>query len=101
MTQPNLAPGLPTNTQPDDPATYSGFESYKSWSIVSLLFLCWPLGIAALILSLNAETAWNQGDHVMAADKAQMARLLNTISSILFGTTIVLLIIVSMLSSTK
>lgn len=100
MSQPNLAPGLPTNTQPDDPATYSGFESYKSWSIVSLLFLCWPLGIAALIVSLNAETAWRQGDLVMAADKAQLARLLNIMSSTVFGVAVILLITASILSRT-
>ena len=49
------------------------------WSIISLLFLCMPLGIASLILTISAQDAKTDEEEAKILKKAKTCNLIATI----------------------
>ena len=47
--------------------------NYLVWAIISI-FLCWPLGIPAIIFSTQVNTKWQQGDVAGANDSSGKAK---------------------------
>ena len=58
-------------------------KDYLIWSILSILFCFWPLGVYAIILSSDVKTLWNAGRHQEAQDKSDKAKKMNIICLII------------------
>ncbi|XP_061631777.1 proline-rich transmembrane protein 1-like [Phyllopteryx taeniolatus] len=55
-------------------------NDYMCYSIFTMLCCCLPLGIAALIYSINAREANHSGDQLMAERSSRTARTLNHVA---------------------
>ncbi|XP_059184398.1 proline rich transmembrane protein 1B-like [Centropristis striata] len=54
--------------------------TYLGWSIFNTLCCCLPLGIAAIIYSVKADSANTHGDGARALEASRTARTLNVIA---------------------
>ncbi|XP_043936656.1 interferon-induced transmembrane protein 1-like [Protopterus annectens] len=75
---------------------YSGYpvpQDYLAFSIVTMLFCCLPLGIAALIYSVQTRDAISYGNLEEAQRKSLISRNLN-ISALVFGIAIIAVVII-------
>ena len=58
--------------------------NYLVWAILSTLFCCLPLGVAAIVFAAQVNTKYNVGDYAGAQDSSRKARnfsLWSTISA--------------------
>ena len=58
-------------------------KDYLIWSILSILFCFWPLGVYAIILSNDVKSLWNSGRYQEAKDKSDSAKKMNIICLII------------------
>ena len=58
-------------------------KDYLIWSILSILFCFWPLGVYAIILSNDVKSLWNSGRYQEAKDKSNSAKKMNIICLII------------------
>ncbi len=58
-------------------------KDYLIWSILSILFCFWPLGVYAIILSNDVKSLWNNGRYQEAKDKSDSAKKMNIICLII------------------
>ncbi len=56
--------------------------NHLAWSICNLIFCCLPLGIVALVFSVQSQSAAQRGDMSEAERTANIARICNMISTI-------------------
>ncbi|MBO4371889.1 MAG: CD225/dispanin family protein [Bacteroidales bacterium] len=67
-------------------------DNHLVLSIIAIL-ACLPLGIVALIMSLQCDSAYNRGDYNDAVSKAKLAKTLSLVGLISFGALIVTIIL--------
>ena len=70
------------NTQSAQPVAQMP-KDYIVWSILSILFCFWPLGIYALILGNDVKNLWNAGRYQEAQDKSASSKKMNVICLII------------------
>lgn len=74
--------------------------SYLGWSIFNTLCCCLPLGIAALICSVKAQSANAAGDTTSAMDASRTAKILN-IAGLVCGIILFIIVIAINVSGTR
>ncbi|CAI5795393.1 differentiation-inducing gene 1-like [Podarcis lilfordi] len=75
-------------------ASQRNVNSYLALSIFNLLCCCLPLGIAALVFSLQARSASNEGNINQAASSSRTARILNIIGIVIGAIMFVIIIVI-------
>ncbi len=86
---PNCGASLKTTVQAQPQAAQASQQvaqmpkDYLIWSILSILFCFWPLGVYAIILSSDVKTLWNAGRQQEAQDKSDKAKKMNIICLII------------------
>lgn len=82
----DVAPSPPQPTppgfSPQGASTATAPNNYLPWSIINLVCLCLPLGIVALIFSLQVGSKASAGDIAGAEAASQKAKTFNLIASI-------------------
>nr|AFK10675.1 interferon induced protein 2 [Callorhinchus milii] len=68
-------------------------SSYLGWSIFNLLCCCFPLGIAAVIYSCQAQSSANMGSMENARSASETAKKLN-IAATVIGIIILVIVII-------
>jgi hypothetical protein len=58
---------------------------YLIWSIITTLCMCVPTGIIAIVLSVQAKSAFQLGDYASAKSKSTIVFWINLITLILWG----------------
>lgn len=91
--QPVMQPAQPTAPVGAAPS------DYLIWSIVTLVLVSLPFGVAALIFSMQSKTAREAGNYDLAAHKAKTAKTLNVIGLAVAIVSILLIVIIIALSS--
>lgn len=83
--------------QPAAPAQMPGTapSDYLVWSIITILLVSLPFGIAALILSLQSREALQRGDVATAASKGKTAKTINIVGLVVTAVVLVLFIGIS------
>ncbi|KAG8547613.1 hypothetical protein GDO81_027942 [Engystomops pustulosus] len=59
------------------------YKDYMPWSIVNMILFCLPLGILALVFSLQTKDAIRQRDNVTAAQRSRSAFTVNVVALVL------------------
>jgi hypothetical protein len=67
--------------------------NYLAWSICNLIFCCLPLGIVALVFSVQSQSAAQRGDMAEAERTANTAKTCNMIATIGGGIAILIFFI--------
>ena len=71
------------------------------WAILSTLFCCLPLGIAAIVFAAQVNSKYNVGDYAGAQDSSRKARnfsLWSTIIGVVWIAVVVVLVLVGVLA---
>jgi hypothetical protein len=75
---PGYAPESPGSRRPGSAADTTWMTSappnHFAWAILSLVFLCWPLGIPAVVYANRVNEKWAAGDHAGAQSASQSAK---------------------------
>ncbi|XP_061449112.1 synapse differentiation-inducing gene protein 1-like [Rhineura floridana] len=75
-------------------ASRVNIPSYLALSIFNMLCCCLPLGIAALVFSVQVKNATHIGDVNQASKSSRTARLLNIIGIVVGAITLIILIVI-------
>jgi hypothetical protein len=79
--------GIPSNFSQRPP-------DYLAWSICNLILCCLPLGIVALVFSIQSQSAANRGDMAEAERTSNTAKTCNMVATIGGGIAIVIVVII-------
>ena len=58
-------------------------DTYLVWSILATLFCCLPMGVAAIVKSVQVDKLYNQGDYAGAQKASDDAKNYAIISAVL------------------
>ncbi|XP_064406231.1 proline-rich transmembrane protein 1-like [Halichondria panicea] len=72
-------------------------KDYLMMSIVTLLFCCWPIGIIALLKSIEVRDAVARGDYAAAQTASKSAYKLNRLA-IIVGIVLIVFVVLSQVS---
>ncbi|KAG8569943.1 hypothetical protein GDO81_014602 [Engystomops pustulosus] len=59
------------------------YKDHLSWSIVNMICCCLPLGIAALVFSIQTKDAIHRQDYPAAAQRSRSAYIINIVALVL------------------
>ena len=78
----------------EHPADMVKPDNYLVWSIITTIVCCMPLGLVALIRSVQVDSAWAQGDFVRAQQYSKQARTWSIISAVTYLAAILVFLLV-------